>query len=102
MLVFIGNLPGDAPLIEIQNLLQGRDLSVDFTSHRCAEWQSRDYHFVLVKTRDSETLQNLIDEINGRLFRGHVLEARPFIKRKAQSSWDGVERRVVSQLALNF
>ncbi len=101
MLVFIGNLPGDAPLIEIQQLLHGHHLSVDFTSHRCDEWQSRDYHFVLVKMQDSESLNRLIGEIDGRLFRGHVLEARPFIRRKQQASWDGIERRV-HQLALNF
>ncbi len=101
MLVFIGNLPGDAPLVEIQQLLHGRDLSVDFTSHRCADWKSRDYHFVLVEAFDAKTRDSLIAEINGRLFRGHVLEARPFITRKGDAEWDGVDRRV-NQLALNF
>ena len=101
MLVFIGNLPGDAPLVDIQQLLDGRDLSVDFSSHRCEEWKRPDYHFVLVKMRDSESLNSLINEIDGQLFHGHVLEARPFIKRKAGSTWDGVERRS-HQLALNF
>ena len=101
MLVFIGNLPGDAPLVEIQKLLQGRNVTVDFTSHRCQDWKTRDYHFVLVETYDSESLDSLVEEMNGRLFRGHVLEARPFVKRKGESDWDGIERRV-NQLALNF
>lgn len=101
MLVFIGNLPGETPLLDIQRLLDGRVLSVDFTSHRCEDWKQRDYHFVLVKMRDSESVNSLIDEIDGLDFHGQVLEARPFIKRRDQSDWDGIERRS-HQLALNF
>ncbi len=101
MLVFIGNLPGETPLIDIQQLLDGRNLSVDFSSHRSPEWKQRDYHFVLVKMSDPKSLNKLINEINGLLFHGHVLEARPFVKRRSQHDWDGVERRNL-QLALNF
>ncbi len=101
MLVFIGNLPGETPLLDIQRLLDGRNLSVDFTSHRCDDWKTRDYHFVLVKMRDAESLNSLISEIDGKLFHGHILEARPFVKRKTQSTWNGIERRS-HQLALNF
>lgn len=101
MLAFIGNLPGDTPLVDIQALLQGRNLTVDFSSHRCDDWQSRDYHFVLVQMPDADSLSRLVKEMHGSLFRGHILEARPFVKRKSRVPWNGIERRS-QQLAFNL
>jgi RNA recognition motif-containing protein len=99
MLVYIGNLPGNSTLIELQNFLGNHEMSVDFTAHR---HENNDSHFLLIKTNSNESADDLIKELNGKFFYGEKIEARKFIKRSEQpQEWTKEERRT-SQLELDF
>ncbi len=101
MLVYIGNFPGDTQLIEIQNLLGTRDMLIDYATYRAKPAGYRDHHFILAKTKNNESADDLILELNGSSFRGAELEARHFVKRKQPGSWPGAERRT-NQYGLDF
>ena len=99
MLVFIGNLPGNSPLIELQHFLGNHEMSVDYSAHRHEKVGS---HFLLIKTNSFESADDLIRDLNGKSFNSVKIEARKFIKRnKEQQKWTKEERRT-SQLELDF
>ncbi len=99
MLVFIGNLPGNSPLIELQHFLGNHEMSVDYSTHRHEKAGS---HFLLIKTNSFESSDDLIRDLNGKTFNNVKIEARKFIQRnKKQQKWAKEERRT-SQLELNF
>jgi hypothetical protein len=101
MFVFIGNLPGDTQLTEIQKLLGERDMQFDYTAYQGRLSNDSDYHFILVKMENSESADSLIDKLRGKSFRGVELDARHFIKRKKQNNWIESERRI-NQLNLDI
>jgi hypothetical protein len=99
MLVYVGNLPGDTTLIELQNFLGNHEMSVDFTAH---QHENNDSHFLLIKTNSFESADDLISELNAKRFNGIKIEARKFIKRSEQAQeWTEEERRI-SQLEFDF
>ena len=93
MYIFVGNLPGEARLVELQEFLGNHEMSVDFSTHRHQSIHSKDPHFLLIKTRDNESAKDLIKELNGKKFHNVQIEARRFIRRMHQKQWDGEERR---------
>ncbi len=101
MLVFIGNLPGDTHLQEIQEIVGDRDMLVDYKTYRARPADNQDYHFVLAKTDSKDSAAALIRKLNGTAFRGVEIEARHFVKRKKLAAWQGVERRG-NQLDFDF
>ncbi len=101
MLVFIGNLPGNSPLIELQHFLGNHEMSVDYSTHRHEDNDMDDSHFLLIKTNSFESAEDLIQDLNGKSFNSVKIEARNFICRKKQQEWSHVERRT-SQLELDF
>jgi len=101
MLVFIGNLPGSAPLIELQHFLGNHEMSVDYSAHRHDNNDVSDSHFLLIKTNSFESADDLIRDLNGKSFNTVKIEARKFIHRKKQQQWNQVERRT-NQLELDF
>ena len=103
MHIFIKNLPGDASLLELQHFLGNHEMAIDFSSHK--HHSNSDSHFLLVKTNSNESADELIRELNGKLFHGAVVEARRFIERTQQQEWDGQDQRIHNQqlnLALIF
>ena len=98
MLVFVGNLPRDSPLIELQHFLGNHEMSVDYSAHRHEKTGS---HFLLIKTNSFESADDLISDLNGKNFNSVKIEARKFIKRSKQQEWTKEERRN-SQLELDF
>ena len=99
MLVFVGNLPRDSPLIELQHFLGNHEMSVDYSAHRHEKTGS---HFLLIKTNSFESADDLISDLNGKSFNSVKIEARKFIKRsKQQQEWAKEDRRN-SQLELGF
>jgi hypothetical protein len=99
MLVFVGNLPGDSTLLELQNFLGNHEMSVDFSAH---QHEINGSHFLLIKTNSFESAEDLISDLNGKRFNSVKIEARRFIKRSEQpQEWTKEERRT-SQLELDF
>ena len=65
-------------------------MTVDYSAHR---HNTSDSHFLLVKTESNESADQLIAEINGKIFHGIAVIARRFIKRQGKRAWHGQERR---------
>ena len=93
MHIFVGNIPGNATLLELQRFLGDHKMSVDYSSHRHGNSTQTDAHFLLIKTNSNESADDLIQELNGKRFRDVPLEARRFIQRQPNPQWKGVDRR---------
>lgn len=93
MHIFVGNLPGEASLLELQHFLGNHEMNVDYSSHSHDKDSHPNTHFLLIKTSSNESADKLISEINGKKFHGVTVEARRFIKRRKKYKWDGQERR---------
>ena len=96
MEVFIGNLPGQATLLDLRNFLQGIEVRMDFQYHQGRDRQDRNYHFVVARTANPDEGRALIDKLNGRLFEGRPIEAREYRPRASRAPWKGAERRLNS------
>ena len=101
MHIFIGNLSGNASLLELQHFLGNHVMNVDYSSHSHDKISKADNHFLLIKTSSNESADRLINEINGKKFHGVAVEARRFIKRNQQKKRGGQERRN-TQMGLNL
>jgi hypothetical protein len=98
MEIFVGNLPADGRLIDLQEVLQGHKLHTRFEMHTGTDAFDRDYHyFIVVSETDDEGLA-LIERLNGMLFNGNRLTAREFIRRSDSTEpavdWNREERRI--------
>lgn len=93
MLIFVGNLPGEASLLELQNFLGNHEMSVNYSAHRQQNEHSENTHFLLIKTHSHESADELIDELNGKHFHNSQILARRYIQRRSPQIWNGVERR---------
>ena len=80
--IFIGNLPGDAPLIALYNLLGDIDLRADFEHRWKRDIHDRSYHYLIAYTDSRAAGVRLIAGINGRAFHGRALVAREYTRRK--------------------
>jgi hypothetical protein len=93
MHIFIGNLPADTSLLDLQHFLGNHEMNVHYSSHSHDNLSDSSSHFLLIKTDSDESANKLISEINGKLFHGVPVEARRLIERSGQQEWDGQERR---------
>lgn len=94
MQVFIGNLPGDATLCELDQFLGGLKLSAHTQVCRGVNAHAEDYHYFLVRAKDAQHADALIRRLDGSLFLGRAIEARRFVERKCNEPWPGEERRI--------
>lgn len=92
--VFIGNLPADGTLIELNELLGNREVQTRFERHMGRNCFDRDYHFLVVHTESIQAGLALIKQLDGSLFNEQSLTARPYIARAKDSQWDGKDRRI--------
>ncbi len=90
MFVFIGNLPRDVSLVELQELLGDHEMSVDYALHR---HEHNDNHFVLAKANSNSDLESLIQQLHGRKIHNKNIEVRRFINRSGLEDWSGEDRR---------
>ncbi len=95
--VFIGNLPAEARLLEIQDLLGGQSVHTRFERRMGRDCFDKDYHYFIVFTASDDEGLALIHSLNGRIFDGSRITAREFIKRADCNApardWDRRERR---------
>ena len=94
MVVFIGNIPGETSLLEIQQLVGNREMAIDFSTHHINCIDGVGYHYVLAKAHSDESASALIEMLNDKEFNGAQLEARLFVKREQELKWQGTNRRV--------
>ncbi len=83
MKVFIGNLPGQATLVELKQFLGQIDLRAGFNCCRGRDNSQQSYYFFIAVTQDSEEGWRLIQQLDGRCFLDKRIIARPFHERKS-------------------
>ena len=94
MKLFIGNLPGNATLAELNELLGGIKLHADVQVCKGRDQKALDYHYFIARTINDKAGQQLISRFNGELFHGRTIVVRQFIERKCDEPWEGPERRI--------
>ena len=92
--VFIGNLPGDATLSDLQQLVGEFQLRADFHCTKGHDKAGRPYHFFIARTRNRQQGMELIARLNGMTFQGNPLTVRECVQRRKPAVWSGEERRV--------
>ncbi len=104
MEIFIGNIPAEAKLIELYHILGAQQMHSDFSTHEGRDWDHRKYHFVIVNTENRSQGVALIQRLSGTEISDRKLDIREYIHRenKDQSIWNGEDRRINKQLALNL
>ena len=94
MKLFIGNLPGDALLVDIYAFLGGLQLRADFQAREGHTRDSHSYHYVVAQLADKQDIDNLIKQYDGIQFQGKALVVREFKERNPCDDWQGEEQRV--------
>lgn len=101
MHVFIGNIPGEATLLEIQKFLGNHEMSLNYSALRPHQHPELNSHCLLIKTNSHESADGLIAELNGKVFKEREIVARRYVERKSRQPYHGVDRRQ-KQLDLNL
>ena len=92
--VFIGNLPGDATLTDLHDLVGEFELRADFHCARGHDHSGQPYHFFIARTTNRKQGMELIARLNGLRFQGSPLSVRECVERKSTKAWQLQERRV--------
>jgi len=92
--LFIGNIPGDALLVDIHNFLGGLELRADFQAREGRTGNSESYHYVVAELSEKGDIENLINRYDGIEFSGSPLVVREFFERDPCSQWSGQEKRI--------
>ncbi len=101
MLIFIGNLPRDATLAELEKILGRENFRVRCSSHHGQRKDQSEYHCILVNTESDDVGRKLIGQIEGLKLGDNILVARRYIDRETARNWPGENRRI-KQLSLSF
>jgi hypothetical protein len=98
MEVFIGNLPANGSLIELDEIMGGVALHSRFERRLGRDCFAKNYHYFVVFTDSDEEGWKLIERLNGKVFNGTRITAREFIQRSDSrlpaADWDREERRI--------
>ena len=95
MKLFIGNIPGEALLVDIYEFLGGLQLRADFHAHKGQDADNNSYHYVVAELAESADLHQLIDKYNGMQFLGRALTVRKYYDRNPYPSlFDGENQRL--------
>jgi hypothetical protein len=92
--VIIGNLPGNATLAELHDLVGEFDLRADFQCSKGHDHNGSPYHFFIARTATRGQGMELIARLNGLAFQGSALSARECVRRRQTGNWEQEERRV--------
>ncbi len=95
MQIFIGNLPGEATLTELQGFLGSLHVHSTVEYGRGCDFQALDYHYFVIRADTRAMGKRLIQQFDGHSFHGRQVEAREYIQR-TPSGWSGEERRINS------
>lgn len=98
MEIFIGNLPADGKLVELNALLDGLRLHTRFEVFSGKDGFANNYHYFVVQTDNDAQGQALIERLNATQFHNNTLTVREFIRRgkttTARQTWSGKDRRI--------
>ena len=96
--VYIGKLPMNGSMIELEEVMAGIPLHGRYEHRTVHDGQDRDFHYFVIHTDSVEEGWGLIEQLNGSSYRGVRITAREYIERAASSvpaaDWDREERRV--------
>lgn len=94
--LFIGNLPGDALLIDIHAFLGELKLEADFKTLRGRDCHRKSYHYVIALLKDSEDIEQVISQYDKLSFKGQSLVVREYIDRMPCPDLEPTEERRVN------
>jgi hypothetical protein len=92
--LFIGNIPGNALLVDIHNFLGGLELRADFQAREGRTGSLESYHYVVAELTEKSDIDNLINRYDGIEFKGSPLVVREFFDRSPDCEWAGQEKRI--------
>lgn len=96
--VFIGNLPADGKLVELEELLGLQVLHSRFEMRAGRDCFDKSYHYFVIYTDSDDEGWALIKRLNGMKFKANRIIAREFHQRVESNlpagDWDREERRV--------
>lgn len=96
--VFIGNLPAEGTLVELEELLGLQVLHSRFERRAGRDCFDKSYHYFVIFTDSDDEGSALIERLNGAKFKGNRIIAREFHPRQESNlpadNWDREERRV--------
>ena len=94
MKLFIGNIPGEALLVDIYEFLGGLELRADFHARQGHDASSNSYHYVVAELTEAEDIERLITQYDGMPFHGNSLTVREYRDRTGRAHWRGEEKRI--------
>lgn len=96
MKLFIGNIPGDALLVDIYEFLGGLELRADFHAHQGYDTSENRYHYVVAELSEPADIDRLIKQYNGVPFHGSSLVVRKYYERSPYPylHYEGKEKRI--------
>ncbi len=96
MKLFIGNIPGDALLVDIYEFLGGLELRADFHAHQGYDASEKRYHYVVAELSEPADIDRLIEQYNGVPFHGNSLVVRKYRERSPYPylHYEGEEKRI--------
>jgi hypothetical protein len=92
--LFVGNLPGEATLMDLQTFVGDFELRADFQRCQGRDARDRTYHFFIVHATSRKEGLALLKRLNGQEFSGRRVIAREYFRRRPASYWDQEERRI--------
>lgn len=94
MKLFIGNIPGEALLVDIYEFLGGLELRADFHTRQGKDADSNNYHYVIAELKEPADIDRLINRYDGMTFHGNSLAVRQYHERDSEALWQGEEKRI--------
>ena len=96
--VYIGKLPVNGSLIELEDLMGEIPLHSRYERRIGQDESDKDFHYFVIHTESAEEGWDLIERLNGSSYQGLRITAREYIERSASrvpaADWDREERRV--------
>ncbi len=96
--VFIGNLPAEGKLVELEELLGLQVLHSRFERRAGRDCFDKGYHYFVIFTDSDDEGSALIERLDGVEFKGNRITAREFHQRlegnAPAANWDRKDRRV--------
>ena len=92
--IFIGNLPGEATIAELQAFLGDLKLHSDVQHCNGRDRFENGYHYFVVKDLPEARGRTVINRFDGATFHGRKVVAREYVCRQQAATWDGPDRRI--------
>ncbi|MGD2118473.1 MAG: hypothetical protein PVG66_08950 [Chromatiales bacterium] len=78
MKLFIGNIPGDALLIDLYEFLGGLNLQAGLQHWQGGGCRQENYHYVIAQVAENSNIDALVYALDGMHFQGRFLAVREY------------------------